>query len=507
MDLHGYEERSPNGPDHRPQSENIATTMRRRDNTSHHESQDSGMAPNQLCPGDTVAFSREDLQSAEWALNYARMALTESRVPSSQPYPSVMIVFSREGLQSIDIALNNVRMALTDPPAPFQTRRDGSLKSEPDNSMEFHDDVSNSSPYVYGSHATVEPGSVQRPPLEPPVRRKVISSHDDSRVLLGIPATTHVNIEGTSVPLVHVQYTPRGYAPKVFGRPNKGFNGRATACLSQFPGFTFPRYDSQGLQEMAPFFDALSKHIPNARKMHRILYRNLPLIFREMLSQREVYTRVTDYATKRAFFFHIHQIHYSALVQYHNSLRNPRSRAKPNLKAEAWAGLEVDVLVKVTEAVILAREVFLQELAANRKAAATTQAGFHTQDQQGTEPGHSSMIKERSNGVEAGMGVISKLEQEPGLAGLDEDDLGCKPEPNGWDNVRLSDVPKFDGDNDDNCWLKNLDSEDEGNVSRPPPTGREHRLARRAAWIKMGELRTRNAVDRWIRFVRVELGR
>lgn len=320
----------------------------------------------------------------------------------------------------------------------------------------------------------------------------VVSSHVESRTLLGIVATYHVNIEGHSVRLVPVPYNPRGYTPKVPGGGNKGFNARATACFSVFPGFKSPTYGFEGLPEMGPFFDALATRRPkNERKMHRLLYNILPNIFREMLSQRELYTRVTNYVEKRAFFFHIHQIHYSLLVQRHNSHLNPNSRAKPNTRAENWAGLEVDVLVKVVEAVILARETYLQDLSAKRNAEASTQAGSHSQDQQGTDLDCFSMRMKTHNDVEVEARSSPQAVQEPGMTGIDEVDFGFMPE--------------LEGGNDGGFWLNNLGSEDEASVPRPPPTGREHRQARQIAQILTGEMRTRNAVDRWIRFVRLEL--
>lgn len=381
----------------------------------------------------------------------------------------------------------------------------------PDNSSPVHPVPScpacgNSKPASAGNHAAADTVSLQASLLEPQKNRNVIVSQEESRALLGIAATNYINIEGMSVPLVPVPNNPQRYPPRLFNGDDKGFHRRATACLSQFPGFEFPKYGSNGLQEMAPFFDAVANGRPNERKMHRVLYNILPWIFREMLSQREIYTRVINDATKRAFFFHIHQIHYSVLVQKHNALLNPRSRAKPNVRAENWAGLEVEVLAKVVEAVILAREAFLQDLAAKRNAAATTQSISHSLDHRGTDHGCFSLKLETNNYIKAEMEATS-VKQEPGLTGPGEDDLGFKPEPNGWDDTRLADVPKFNGDNSDDCWLNNLDSEDEESVPRPPPTGREHREARRAAWIKAGEMRTRNAVNRWIRFVRLELGR
>lgn len=99
------------------------------------------------------------------------------------------------------------------------------------------------------------------------------------------------------------------------------------------------------------------------------------------------------------------------------------------------------------------------------------------------------------------------MKREPGLAGLGVGNSGFKAEPDDWNDVRLSDIPTLSEDNHIDSWLNDLESEDEGSVQQPPPMGREYRAARKSARLKIAEIRTRNAVDRWIRFVRVELGR
>lgn len=150
MDHHWYGGHHQDGLDHRQQPQNATGSKRRCGDASDHGLLDNDAVPNQPYPSGTVAFSRENLQSAEWALNCARMALAEPRAPPSQPNPSVMITFSREGLRSIEIALNNVRMALTDHRAPDQPQRDGGLRLELDNSVKSHSEVSHASQSLYG---------------------------------------------------------------------------------------------------------------------------------------------------------------------------------------------------------------------------------------------------------------------------------------------------------------------------------------------------------------------
>lgn len=339
-------------------------------------------------------------------------------------------------------------------------------------------------------------------------RKSVVASHEESRALLGIAETIEVNIDGRLVPLVPVPDNQLAYNQKKSGGGKDKFVRNAITCLLQLPGFKFTQYSIVGLQEMAGLIYATIKHrITVVRQMYRFIINFFPMMFREMLSQRGLYALVTNDVTKRAFFLHIHQTHYSLLDQNHNRLRKPKSRAKPNLKAESWAGLEADVLVKVIEAVVLAREAFLQDLAGKRNVAVTAQAGINLQNYRVTGPSCSSTNLKPNGNTRAGIEAAEKVKQEPGLSDHDLHDLGFKPEPDDLDDTRLDDIPEFRNGDDDDGWLNDIHSEDEESLPGPPAEGRKNRAARKEARLKFGELRTRNAVDCWIRFVRVELGR
>ncbi|KUI71740.1 hypothetical protein VM1G_07054 [Cytospora mali] len=241
--------------------------------------------------------------------------------------------------------------------------------------------------------------------------------------------------------------------------------------------------------------------------MYRFLCKVLPLIFHEMLSKQELYIGVTDWATKRDFYSYIHQVHYYLLVQKQNSIRNPTSQARKKLRAEIWAEVEVNVFINFIEAASLSRGAFLQDLAAKRKASSTAQPGVHLQDLQDADPGVLSMKLEPEDSINVGMEAVKMVKQDPGLGGLNMDDLEFKPEPDDSDSIRLSDLPEYNGGGGDDGWLNGLQSEDEDNVPHPSLKGRKHKAARRRARDMAAELRTRNAVDRWYRFVRVKLGR
>lgn len=148
------------------------------------------------------------------------------------------------------------------------------------------------------------------------------------------------------------------------------------------------------------------------------------------------------------------------------------------------------MLIKIIETVILTREASLQDLAAKRNAAAATRAGINLQNQKDSDLDCSWLTMELKDGIKE-MDHVEKVKQEP-------DDS---------DDIRLSDIPEFNNGDDDDGWLKDLDSEDEANVPHPPSIGREHKAARKVARVRIAELRARNAVDRWVRFVRLELGR
>lgn len=160
-----------------------------------------------------------------------------------------------------------------------------------------------------------------------------VESHEEGRALLGLTGT-NVIIDTILVPLVPVPYNPRGHRLEEYGAYYPKSIQSATTCLSQFPGFAFRQYDSTDLQEIVFFLIGLTKRGLGMRRFHKLFCRFISLIFREMLLQKAVYTRVTDYTTKRACFYHIHQIHYSILIQRQNGPRNPVQPVKPNAPAE-----------------------------------------------------------------------------------------------------------------------------------------------------------------------------
>lgn len=325
-----------------------------------------------------------------------------------------------------------------------------------------------------------------------------------------------VDINGTSVSLVPVPKDSRRTDTRQGGNVQAIVRG-ATSCFLQspFPGFEFSQYIRSGMQGMARLINAVDQRLDYKKcanpPKYAILYRFFASIFSEMLSQRALYAGIIDSTTKRSFFSHIHHVHYSILVHSYRSLRNQR-REKTSRRAELWAELDVDVLVDVVEAVVAAREAFLQNLAARRNAATTTQAKLQRHGQQHTEPGRpvrdedpisieikdATRVKWETTKVKS---ETTRVKSETGPAASDMDDLGYKPEPED-DNIRLHDIPEYKEGNDGNGWLDDLDSEDEDDVPRPPSQGREYRAARKIAWQKLGEMRMRNAVDRWIRFTR-----
>lgn len=149
MDRTWYEGYHDDSLDHRQQPENATVFPKRQlSNTSYQRLQDAETTLINLDPVDTVAFSREDLQSAQWALNCARMALSQPR--ASQSCPSDMVIFNREGLRSIETALVNVRTALTNPQAPTQPPWVMTLRPNLDNSVKAHNEATNSSHSSYG---------------------------------------------------------------------------------------------------------------------------------------------------------------------------------------------------------------------------------------------------------------------------------------------------------------------------------------------------------------------
>lgn len=215
-----------------------------------------------------------------------------------------------------------------------------------------------------------------------------MATHEEARALLRIAAVNGVKVDGTSMPLVPIPYNPREYSPKNYSGGDVQFVRNITAGLSQIQGFRFPPNSIIVMQEMARFVHATNKKsIVSAPQIHRFVTHFFPFLFEEMLSQRGLYAWVANHATKRAFFFRIHQVHYSVLIQKH--CRKLIIRAECKMQAGNWAESEVDLLIKVVDAIIFARGAFLQDLVAKRNAAGTTQAKSYLHDQ--NHPGSSSM--------------------------------------------------------------------------------------------------------------------
>lgn len=243
---------------------------------------------------------------------------------------------------------------------------------------------------------------------------------------------------------------------------------------------------------------------PYPKVLRPLSIKFMPLIPRQMLSQREIYTGVRDHATKKAFFSHTHRVQYSTVVLGHDCLCKPAARAKPNIEAEIWNKLVVRVLVKAIEAIASGREAFLGDLATGRNTVANAEAGVCLQE---TETTDSSMWKEPEVSVKTEMEAPRNAKQERVPASRDTNDLGIKSELGDVEDVRLDDKPKYKDGDDDDEWLNNLDSNDEGSLQRPSLQGHQDKDIMRQIRTKMGQLRTRNVVDRWIRFLRVEPGR
>lgn len=536
---------------HHRQPRNTRASLRQQTNASYPESQPSDALPNHASHG------LEGLQSAEKASDNVQMALNNARLPANQPYPSEAVAFSREGLRSADIALKNVREALTNLRARPQLQRHVSVNIQAEDSISVNNMVSTSDNFVTGHpalsfapsgpvsiippfrvahlseylhqwftkgtflltlYSQTYPDSMPETTSKSGVKRKAsqVSDADDashgqkskylktetehasakqSPSLPGVVAQ-QVDVNGTSVPLVPIPKHIRRTVTR-HGITNQAIVRVATNCLLQFPGFEFAQYINSGMQGMAPLIDALEHRMSVKRhKCYETLYRFFTSICLEMLSQRALYAGVIDCTTKESFFSHIHHVHYSILIHNHESLK-PKQRAKPNLMTESWADLDVNVLTTVVEAVIAAREAFLQNLAARRDAATTTQANLQWRGQQDTK---SCRPVRDEDPVSPGI-KETRVKSETGLAASDMDDLGYKPEPED-DSIRLHDIPEYKAGNDGNGWLDDLESEDEHNVPRPPSQGRGHRAARRKARERLGEMRMRTAVDRWTRFTR-----
>ncbi|ROW15964.1 hypothetical protein VPNG_02588 [Cytospora leucostoma] len=479
--------------------------------------------------------------------------------PYDQPYPIDAVAPSRECLQSAGIALHNVRMAI------------GSLRSRANDGAKVDTVPVSSKPIydypVSGNHTTKDLASSRPRPIisphgtsKPALKgRHAISSHgsdegshlvinNDSKAqntskvkrraseafpgnatsdgrgfkfqrtdkrnatvsqeegqALSEVAATNVQSDDPSVPLVADPYAPRKPGSKDFGDQDAYSVHNAVRFWKQLTGFTFPRCGPLGLPAVTPLINALVMEPRTTRMINRSMFRFMPSIFRQMLSQRKSYTGVRDHATKMAFFSHIHRVHYSALILEHDYLRKPTSRAKPNIESEMWDKLDVGVLVKAIEAIVSGREAFLKDLAARRNIAATTEAGVCLSKSQEIDPNNPSMTVGPGVSVKTDM-KAPRAKQEHSPESGDTKDLGIKSELGESEGVRLDDIFEYNNGDDDD-WLSNLNSGNEGSLHRPSPQEHQNKGTRREIWTNMGELRTRNAVDLWIRFVRVEIGR
>lgn len=287
----------------------------------------------------------------------------------------------------------------------------------------------------------------------------------------GTNTTNVVYYRGIKVGAVRVPLVPLPFGPPST-QPDEGL---PAAC--HFPpqiwrsldGFTFPAdciiTQSDGLH----LYGCLELE---ARRIHAVtnaLSAFLTQLFVEMYDDKEWYIPVRTEAQHIAFFEHIKQAHFSMLA-YQQSYRK-RSK-DPSL---SFAGLRTCVIIKMVRAVISGRETFLKELAAKKQAASV---------------------------------AVPRVKREPkandGTKVKIEDSSNIKKEPVG-DDVNLGQVTDFDA-----CdWMISYDSDVEEFV--PPAEAGENGKAplreRRKTFKAKCGLALRSSVDRWIRFVRVDLGR